>query len=175
MILRMRLSIPLLFSLFAASSTLGWAQETRLAVVAFDAKTGEPILNLTAANFAVEDGDTKLRVEAAEYSQKALDVMLVVDTSLIGNSVRPLVLPMINGLAEGDQMALVGYDQSATLLQDFTSSKDLLRKGLLTARYEGNPRGIDAQDGARRRVPARTSPLGANLLRLHGRRGLVDV
>ena len=120
------------------------AQDARIAVVVFDEKSGEPIPNLTAANFAVTDGDTALRVDAVEQPPKALDVMLVADTSMIGGTVRPLVLPMINSLAEGDQMALVGYDQSATLLQDFTSSKDLLRKGMMGARYGGNPRGIDA-------------------------------
>jgi Mg-chelatase subunit ChlD len=125
-------------------ATLGLAQEARLAVVAFDEKSGEPIPGLTAANFAVKDGDTELRVEGVERSEKPLDIMLVFDTSMIGEAVRPLVLPMVNGLADGDQMALVGYDQSATLLQDFTSSKDLLRKSLSTARYGGNPRGIDA-------------------------------
>ena len=41
-------------------------------------------------------------------------------------------------------MALVGYDQTATLLQDFTSSKDLLRKGMMSVRYGNNPRGLDA-------------------------------
>jgi Mg-chelatase subunit ChlD len=133
----------LLFT-FAAICALSHAQEAKIAVVAFDEKSGEPIPNLSAASFAVRDGDTELRVESAEYSQKPLDVMLVVDTSMIGETVRPLVLPMINELAEGDQMALVGYDQSATLLQDFTSSKDLLRKGMMGARYGGNPRGIDA-------------------------------
>ena len=129
---------------FSALCALGSAQESRLAVIAFDEKSGEPILNLTAANFSVRDGDTQLRVDAAEYLQKPLDVMLVVDTSMIGEAVRPLVQPMINGLAEGDQMALVGYDQSATLLQDFTSSKELLRTGMAGARYGGNPRGLDA-------------------------------
>lgn len=120
------------------------AQQARIAVVAFDEKTGEPIQGLTAADFAVSDGDTRLRVESAEYSSKALDIMLVADTSMIGEIVRPIVGPMINSLAEGDQMALVGYDQTATLLQDFTSSKDLLRKGLGGVRYGNNPRGLDA-------------------------------
>jgi Mg-chelatase subunit ChlD len=133
-------TLPLLLAFCAVAS----AQEARIAVVAFDEKSGDPIENLTAADFLVQDGDTALRVEAAERSEKALDVMLVFDTSMIGETVRPLVLPMINALAEGDQMALVGYDQSATLLQDFTSSKDLLRQSLAGARYGGNPRGIDA-------------------------------
>ena len=123
---------------------LAAAQQARIAVVAFDEKSGEPIENLTQANFAVRDGDTALRVEGLERSHKPLDVMLVVDTSMIGQTVRPLVLPLINALEDGDQMALVGYDQSATLLQDFTSSKDLLRQSISGARYGGNPRGIDA-------------------------------
>lgn len=133
-----------IFCLLFVVCWLSSAQEARIAVVAFDEKSGEPIPGLAVADFAVRDGETELHVDAAEYSQKPLDIMLVVDTSIIGDTVRPLVLPMINGLANGDQMALVGYDQSATLLQDFTSSKELLRKSFSTARYGGNPRGIDA-------------------------------
>ncbi|MCB9383000.1 MAG: VWA domain-containing protein [Bryobacterales bacterium] len=129
---------------FALLALPSFAQQARLSVSAFDEKTGEPIANLTAANFLVRDGDTQLRVDAVEHSEKVLDLMLVVDTSMVGQAIRPLVMPMIDAAAEGDQTALVGYDQSATLLQDFTSSKDLLRKGMLSARYGGNPRGIDA-------------------------------
>ena len=130
--------------LACALAAVAAAQQARIAVVAFDEKTGEPIAGLTAADFGVKDGDTQLRVESAEYSSKPLDIMLVADTSMIGEAIRPVVLPMIGGLAEGDQMALVGYDQTATLLQDFTSSKDLLRNGLVSVRYGNNPRGIDA-------------------------------
>ncbi len=120
------------------------AQQARLVVAAFDERSGEPIAGLSAADFAVTDGDTQLRVEAAERFEGTLDLMLVLDTSMIGETVRPMALPMINALAEGDQMALVGYDQAATLLQDFTSSKDLLRKGVMGVRYGNNPRGLDA-------------------------------
>ncbi|MEZ5361956.1 MAG: hypothetical protein R2748_06310 [Bryobacterales bacterium] len=129
---------------FALLALPSFAQQARLAVSAFDEKTGEPIANLTTANFVVKDGDTQLRVDAVEHPQEVLDLMLVVDTSMVGQAIRPLVMPMIDTAAEDDQTALVGYDQSATLLQDFTSSKDLLRKGMLGARYGGNPRGIDA-------------------------------
>ena len=120
------------------------AQDARIAVVAFDEKSGEPIKGLTAASFEVKDGETQLRVESVESPEESLDVMLVADTSMIGEAIRPMVLPMIDGLREGDQMALVGYDQTATLLQDFTSSKDLLRKGMMSVRYGNNPRGLDA-------------------------------
>lgn len=133
-----------LLILTAAFTAAALAQEARIAVTAFDDKTGEPIPNLTAASFAVNDGSTQLRVEGAERPQGPLDIMLVVDASMIGEAIRPIVPPMIDGLAEGDQMALAGYDQAATLLQDFTSSKDLLRKALTGIRYGNNPRGLDA-------------------------------
>jgi len=120
------------------------AQELRFVVTAFDEKTGEPLTGLGAENFAIQDGSTSLRILEAEYSEDKLDIMLLVDSSRIGEAISPLVGPMIERLSEGDQMALVGFDQSATLVQDFTASKDLLRRGWGSMRYGNNPRILDA-------------------------------
>jgi hypothetical protein len=38
----------------------------KLSVTVFDEKTGEPVTGLTAADFAVTDGDLTLTVESAE-------------------------------------------------------------------------------------------------------------
>lgn len=127
-------------ALFAGSLP---AQDLRFLVTAFDEKTGEPLTELGPENFAITDGSTPLRVLEAVYSEEKLDVMLLADSSSLGEIVTPLVGPMIEGLPEGDQLALVGFDQSATLLQDFTSSKDLLRRAWSSMRYGNNPRILD--------------------------------
>jgi len=66
-------------------------------------------------NIAITDGSTPLRVLEAEYSEEKLDVMLLVDSSSVGEMTTPLVGPLIERLPEGDQMALVGFDQSAAV------------------------------------------------------------
>ncbi|MBI1353086.1 MAG: VWA domain-containing protein [Acidobacteria bacterium] len=120
------------------------AQDAKLWVTAFDEKTGEVLRGLGPQNFTVSDGSTPLRVVEAEYSEDKLDVVLLADASAIGEGVRPLVAPVIERLAQGDQMALVAFEQSATLLQDFTGSKDLLLRAWGSVRYGNNPRILDA-------------------------------
>jgi hypothetical protein len=120
------------------------AQDFRLAVTVFDDRSGKPVLGLQASDFTARDGDTALRVVSAEYVEVQRDLLVLVDTSLVGEAVRPMIVPFLDGLREGDQMALIAYDQSATLLQDFTSSKDLLRRSLGGLKYASNPRALDA-------------------------------
>ena len=116
----------------------------KLSVTVFDEKTGEPVKGLTAADFAVSDGSLSLTVESAEPARDLLDVMLVVDASFISDAIRPLVHPMIQGLPEGAQMALVAFDQAATLVQDFTNSKNQLTAANQTIQQGNNPRVMDA-------------------------------
>lgn len=116
----------------------------KLSVTVFDEKTGEPVKGLTAADFAVTDGNLSLTVESAEPSKGLLDVMLVVDASFLSDAIRPLVHPMIQGLPEGAQMALVAFDQAATLLQDFTNSKNQLTSAGQKMESGNNPRVLDA-------------------------------
>jgi hypothetical protein len=120
------------------------AQETRVAVSVFDEKTGQPANDLNASNFAVVDGTTTLQIVAAEYVEGILDIMLIADTSIVGNSAKPVVGALIDVLTEQNQVALVGYDQAATLLQDFSNSKEALYSALESARYGNNPRVLDA-------------------------------
>ena len=98
----------------------------------------------TAAEAEVTDGGATLTVESVEPQTGPLDILLIVDASLVGQAVRPYLPAMVDALGEGEQMGLVSYDQSATLLQDFTSSRDLLRRGLEGLRYGNNPRVLDA-------------------------------
>ena len=100
-----------------------------------------------------------MRVDSAEYKEDLLDLLLIVDASLIGEAVRPLAAPIIDSLADGEQMAVISFDQSATLLQDFTSSKQFLHDAIAQIRYGNNPRILDALyaaiDGAFERSSAR--------------------
>ncbi len=120
------------------------AQEGRLSVTVFDSKTGQPIKDLKASHFQIKDDDTQLRVESAEYKEGLLDVMLLIDTSLVGEMVRPLGTAFVRSLGAKEQMAIVSYHNSADLIQDFTASKELLLGSLQRVSYGNNPRVLDA-------------------------------
>jgi hypothetical protein len=120
------------------------AQQARLLVTVFDEKTGEPVKDLKASNFNILDDETQLSVESAEYKESLLDLMVLVDSSLLGEMVRPLGSAFVKSLGPEEQMAIVAYDSSANLIQDFTSSKELLLKALQQVSYGNNPRVLDA-------------------------------
>ena len=133
------LPILLLLSLLAPLGA-----QTRLLVTVVDRRTAEPVKDLKAADFSVLDDRTARRVEAAAYSPALLDVMLLFDTSLVGERVFPLGDAFISGLEEKEQMAIVSFASSADLIQDFTSSKTLLRQAAHQVKYGNLPRVIDA-------------------------------
>ncbi len=133
--------VVLLSGLFASIAA---AQQIQLLVTVFDEKTGQPIENLAAGNFSVIDDKTPLRVIAAEYKKTLLDVMLLVDTSALGEVVRPLSAAFVEALGPDEQMAIVGFHDSADLLQDFTNSKQTLMGSLRGVRFGNNPRILDA-------------------------------
>ena len=118
--------------------------QTKLLVTVVDRKSAEPVSGLQAENFTVLDDRTPKTVTAAEYGSALLDMMLLVDTSLVGEMVYPLAESFIAGLAEKEQMAVVSFASSADLIQDFTSSKQLLRQALRQVRFGNNPRVVDA-------------------------------
>lgn len=120
------------------------AQSVKLIATVFDEKTGKPIEDLQAENFSVLDGKRPLQVVSAEYKDSLLDVMVLIDASLIGEMVAPMGSSFVAGLGEKEQMAIVAFDSSAELIQDFTSSKQLLRQSLTRIRYGNNPRILDA-------------------------------
>jgi len=130
--------------LWAAFVAVSLGAQPRLLVTAFDEKTGEAVGGLTASNFSVTDGSIQLRVESAEYKTDPMDLMLIVDTSFAGQAVKPLTIPIIQGIEKGEQVAIVGFDEGATVLQDFTSSSTALMDGMMSARYGNNPRALDA-------------------------------
>ena len=120
------------------------AQQTKMLVTVFDEKTGESIHDLSPQNFLVVDDKTTLRVASADFVEGLVDAMVLVDTSWVGEVVRPLAAAFVEGLGEKEQMALVAYHSSADLIQDFTSSKQMLFKALRQVRYGNQPRVLDA-------------------------------
>jgi hypothetical protein len=135
------LSLTGAFLLFTSSAA---AQEIKLIATVVDQKTGEPVADLAARNFSVVDGKTPLRVDQAVFKTTSIDVMLLIDSSLVGEVVGSLAGAFVNELGEKEQMAIVSYHDSADLIQDFTSSKQLLFQSLNQIKYGNNPRVLDA-------------------------------
>lgn len=120
------------------------AQEAVLAVTVVDEKTGETVTGLGPVRFQARDGDTALRVVSVREPRGPLDILLLVDTSIVGDSVRPIASAVIDQLQPDETMALVGFDEGAELLQDFTSEKRLLDTALDRIEYGNTPRVQDA-------------------------------
>lgn len=111
---------------------------------------GAFVRDLTAANFVVAVDKAKLNVwEAKSKSDSAPnDVALLIDTSVIaGRIANPLIdvtQSFIGGLRSNDQMAIVAYDSSADLIQDFTSSRKVLSESLRRLKYGNGAALLDA-------------------------------
>ena len=134
-------SLIVAFLLFASATN---GQEVKLITTVVDQKTGEPVTDLDARSFSVVDGKTPLRVDEAVFKTTSIDVMLLIDSSLVGEMVGPLAGAFVNELGDKEQMAIVSYHDSADLIQDFTSSKQLLFQSLEQINYGNNPRVLDA-------------------------------
>ncbi|MCP5110263.1 MAG: hypothetical protein GY953_05460 [bacterium] len=117
---------------------------TKLLVTVVDKKSGEPVLDLKASDFAVLVDKVDKRVEACEYGSGVIDVMLLMDSSLIGEMVRPFAVELIKQLGEKEQMAIVAYHSAADLVQDFTASRELLMGSLAEVEFGNAPRMLDA-------------------------------
>ncbi len=117
---------------------------TKVIVTVIDQKTGAPLKDLQAGDFNVVDDRTPRRVESAEFSAALMDVMLLLDTSLVGEMVRPLAEDLVAQLQPKEQMAVVAFHSAADLIQDFTSSRELLKRAIAGVRYGNNPHVLDA-------------------------------
>jgi len=117
---------------------------TQLLVTVTDAKTGEPVANLSAADFTVIDGSTPRAVESAKHQTGLVDVMLLVDASLAGPVVQPVAMSLIGEVGEKEQMGLVAYHSSPDLVQDFTSKKESLAAAVSAIKFGNDPRVLDA-------------------------------
>jgi VWFA-related protein len=120
-----------------------WAAN-RVSVTVVDAKSGKPVLGLKAEDFTLFEDKLARKVEAAEFSSDIVDVMFLLDTSLVGEMVRPLAEEFVAQLKPKEQMAIVAFHSSADLIQDFTSSKQLLARAVNSVTYGNTPRVLDA-------------------------------
>ena len=128
-----------LIGLLVFASALG-GQEITLRVTVYDERTAETTTGLGPERFSVKDGNTALQVLSASEPDTPVDTLLLVDASMVGNTVRPIAEAIIDRLDEGDSAALVSFDESADLLQDFTSDQRALSKALDRIEYGNLPR-----------------------------------
>jgi VWFA-related protein len=117
---------------------------TKILVTVVEQRTGRPVLGLKARDFTVLEDKAPRKVEEAEYTSAPIDVMLLLDTSLVGNMVQPVAENLIAQLQPKEQMAIVSFHSSADLIQDFTSSRQLLAQAVSKVRYGNTPRLLDA-------------------------------
>ena len=132
----------ILAAFLLALSTLAGASKILVTVV--DPKSGVMVPNLKAEDFSVLDDKTPRPVEAAEFSHTNLDIMMLLDTSLVGEMVHPVATNLIAQLQPKEQMAIVAFHSSADLIQDFTSSKQLLGRAVAQVKYGNAPHVLDA-------------------------------
>jgi len=113
-------------------------------VTVVEQKSGTPVTNLEAKDFAVFDDKTPRAVEGAEFTRDTLDLMLLLDTSLAGGTVQPMAEGFVAQLEKREQMAVVAFHSSADLIQDFTSSRELIMRALAGVKYGNSPHVLDA-------------------------------
>lgn len=132
------------YALGALAALLPLTAATRLSVTVVDQRSGRPVTTLRASNFKVSDDSGEQRVETATYTTGPVDVMLLLDSSSLGEAVKPVAGEFVAQLAHGDRMAVVAFHSGADLLQDFTSNRELLTRALARVKYGNSPRMLDA-------------------------------
>jgi len=120
------------------------AAANRVSVTVVDTKSGKPALGLKADDFTLYEDKLARKADSVEFSSEIVDVMLLFDTSLVGETVRPLAEDFVAQLKPKEQMAIVAFHSSADLIQDFTSSKQLLGRAIGSVTYGNTPRVLDA-------------------------------
>lgn len=133
----------MLVLLFLLSVAICSAQ-TQIASTVIDKKTAQPVTGLSAADFQATEDKKDRHVESVEYTIEPIDAMLLLDASLVGEAVKPIANVFINQLQPKEEMAIVQFASAADLIQDFTSSKELLRKAVETVKYGNEPKVLDA-------------------------------
>ena len=117
---------------------------TKVVVTVVEQKSGAPITNLEAKDFAVFDDKTPRAVEDVAFTQDTLDLMMLLDTSLVGPAVQPMAEDFVAQLQAKEQMAVVAFDSSADLIQEFTSSRQLILRAISRVKYGNSPHVLDA-------------------------------
>lgn len=118
--------------------------QTRVIATVTNAKSGAPVTDLKTADFRAVDGKESRTIENVEFVKEPVDIMLLLDTSLVGEAVQPVASAVISQLEQKEQMAIVAFANSADLIQDFTSSKQLLARAMTQIKYGNEPRVFDA-------------------------------
>jgi VWFA-related protein len=129
--------------LLIALGLLPLSAENRLSVTVVDSKSGKPALGLKAEDFTLYEDKLARKITVAEFSTDPIDVMLLLDTSLVGETVKPVAEDLITRLQPKEQMAIVSFHSSADLIQDYTSSPKLLARAIDSVSYGNTPRVID--------------------------------
>jgi VWFA-related protein len=109
-----------------------------------DKKTAQPVTGLTAQDFRATDDKAERQVQSVQYISEPIDGMLLLDASLMGEAVKPIATVFIDQLQPKEEMSLVEFASSADLIQDFTSSKELLKKAVDSIKYGNEPNALDA-------------------------------
>ncbi|MGQ9633669.1 MAG: hypothetical protein ACUVXB_05430 [Bryobacteraceae bacterium] len=123
----------------------GWAQPaTHLLVTVVEQRSGKPVTGLKADDFVLREDSGERRVEAAEPYTGPMDAMLLLDTSLLGAPVQSVAESLIGQLRPQEEMAVVAYHSAADLIQDFTSSRELLLRAVSSVKFGNPPRMLDA-------------------------------
>ena len=131
-------------SIAALACLMPLCAANRISVTVVDARSGKPALGLKAEDFTVFEDKLVRKVDSAEFSSDILDVMFLLDTSLVGETVRPLAIDFVGQLKPKEEMSIVGFHSSADLIQDFTSSRKLLERAIDSVTYGNQPRVLDA-------------------------------
>ena len=118
--------------------------QLKLSVTVIEPKTGKIVSGLQPSDFTLTEDKTPRRILGAESVTETLDIMMLLDTGLLGEAVRPIAADLIGQILAKEQMAIVAFHSSADLVQDFTSSKDLLLRALGQVKYGNSPKVLDA-------------------------------
>jgi hypothetical protein len=133
-----------LLFLLLASIPVSCVAQMHVLMSAVEAKTGRPIHDLQASEIVITDDKVTRPVTELTRPKKTVDVMLLLDTGLAGALVQSLAYDLIDQLAEPEAMAVVSFDDTAQLIQDFTSSRPLLKESISKVRYGNRPKVLDA-------------------------------
>ena len=105
-----------------------------------ETKSGEPVFNLTAKDFAVTDNgvEQKIRLDTETYAQPiSIVVLLQVGRSAVREFQKYQGLPtMVDALAgnTAHRVAVVEFDSRPRMLQDFTSNSEAVQQAIYSIR-----------------------------------------
>ena len=95
------------------------AQDAKLIITVFDEKTGESIKDLQDRNFQIIDDKTRLTITSVAYKEELVDIMLLIDTSLVGEMVRPLAAAFVK--QKGDEVTILFHGPGTRWLGELGS------------------------------------------------------